>query len=144
MLFRLATTFAGGEDAAARGAGATFSIEAAPPAPDAATGVAIGAAATTGSIDFTGRTGDWAGACTVMAGTAVENVPLDCIPAFAAKYTTTTPIANADIHNTRFNGVASRARESRRGVPSMVAKMLGPKSGCRDLLGLLVPGSPNN
>lgn len=153
MLFRLAATFGLGVAVSAEAGGAaaeataTFSIDAAPSPADAADAAgATTVAAPTGSVTFaTGAEPGAAMGAAAIAGTGTDDEPVGIIPNLTAKYTATTPSASTDIHITRFSGVASRVRESRRGVPSMVAKMLGPKSGCRGLLlGLWGPGSPNN
>lgn len=154
MLFRLAATSRAGVTASTDAAGAaaeataTFSIDAAPSPADAAdaAGAATTVATPTGSVTFaTGAEPGAAMGAAAIAGTGTDDEPVGIIPNLTAKYTATTPSASTDIHITRFSGVASRVRESRRGVPSMVAKMLGPKSGCRGLLlGLWGPGSPNN
>lgn len=142
MLLKLVTTLASdagatAEAAATLGGGVTFSIDATPDAAGASgIGGAFGASTTTG-LTSTG------GTCTATTEGGADDAP-ESIPNLTAKYTATTASANNDIHNTRFSDVASRER-SRCGAPSIVAKMLGPKSGWRDLPDLLVVlGSPNN
>ena len=129
---------AGAEAAGADATLATFSIDAAPTAGASAVIAADGCTAAgcrARSAACAATTG-----CASKEGDVID--PLDSIPNFTTKYIVTTQSASSDIHTTRFNGVMwARRRTSRWAVPSMVAKMLGPKSGCR---GLAPMDPPNN
>lgn len=116
----------GATDEAATGAGAdtgtaTFSMAAAPCDADAGSvrGWVCGAAGATATRFCRGVEAHSG----LLAGDTAN---------FTPKYKATAASAASDIHNTRRKGRRSRDVPCRGDAPSMVAKMLGPKSGCPD------------
>lgn len=139
MLFRLAATRpSSAPDAAARTAGAgTFSMEATPAALGDGGTAGVGSEACAVFPPCMSASSENATETDAGCGEAGDCVAAGLTP----KYTATAPSASTATNSTRLTGAPSSARDARRGAPSMVAKMLGPKSGCRDRGARAAPNS---